>query len=419
MKKLLMTAFIAVTSAVSFAQDYGLKTFTSDEYPYVRGLALSTDGKYIAGALGMSSEGSFIIDTENDYWMIYTAQSTGTQARGVSDTGVAVGYDIYPMTFSITGETTILEGGQGEASFAEGITPDGTIIVGSISDSENSWVGHACYWKDGELVLLPEPSKEDVGVEKTMDGTHAVKISADGSLIVGYFYDNWSTWPCIAWTLNEDGSYTCDPICKGLYEEDQDEDLESPNPYYTFFPTALSRNGKYIGLTLEKSNGDHTNYIGRYNVETKELEVADNSYSLTSTPGIADDGTMLASSSGNAYIWRPGKTSATRLIAEYPLVTEFVDYDTDGDHLPMDISPDGRYIMGFAWIYDDATATGVYGAYLFDTVKYEQAAGIASVENDENAEKSIYSIDGRKLNSLQHGINIVKKNGKTSKYIVR
>ncbi|MCD8290566.1 MAG: hypothetical protein LUC91_03580 [Prevotella sp.] len=438
MKKLLLTAFVAVTSTMCFAQDYGLKTFNfiDDGYYYIRGMAMSTDGRYIAGEVGYNSEGTFVYDVETGDMNVYIATSaTGSCAYGVSDTGVAATYDLGPMTFSIDGTAVALEGNQGEASFASDITPDGTIVVGGVTredDSEMSgYYGHACYWIDAKQYLLPEPTAQELGLtvieedetDYAMDGTHALLINEDGSLIVGYFYDRWSQWPCIAWTRGDDGSYTCDPICAGYYNEDQWSQTDNDNPYYTFHPSGLSKNGKYIALDLALSNGDNFSRIGRFNMDTRELEVAEvDDYGFESS-GVANDGTVLAkSTTGDAYIWRPDTDEPKRLRSSYPLATGLQDLDTQGENWPMSITPDGRYIMGWAWMYDEniSTDTGYYCIYRLDTVQYENAAGIVSITNDEqDTTKAIYSVDGRRLSKLQPGINIVKKNGKTSKYLIR
>ncbi len=430
MKKYLLTALIAAMSSMCFAQEeYGLKTFTfvDQGYSYMRGLAMSTDGRYISGAVGLSSEGSFIYDVETGDLYVHTAvNSEGSQARGVSDTGVAACYDLGPMTISITGEEVQLEGDDGSASFAAGITPDGTIVVGAVTNNDadddeiQGMYGHACYWENGVQVLLPQPTAEDLEVED-MNGTQATHISADGSVILGYVYDRWSQWPCIAWVKGADGTYTCDPICKGYYQEDQWSQSEDDNPYYTFHPTGLSKNGTYIALNLGLSNGDNIDRIGRFNIETRDLEVAEiDSYGFTSSD-VANDGSVLTeSSNGNAYIWRPDTDEPKRLAATYPLATGLADFDLEGEHIPMAITPDGRYIMGFAWIYDETTEEGYYSFYRFDTVQYENSVGIVSITNDEDGTvNGIYSIDGRRLESLRPGINIIKKNGKTSKYLIR
>ncbi len=452
MKKYLLTAIIAAASTMSFAQsyeDYGLKIYSFvKDYYYMRALSISSNGRYIAGEVG-SGEGTFIYDVETDDCYIHIAESAyGSRAEGVSDAGVAAAFDITPMTISIDGTETELDGNQGDASFASDITPDGSIVVGSVAreagsviigDKDwSSYYGNACYWIDGELHRLPEPTAADVGLTEiyedegetdySMDGTHASFVSNDGSVIVGYFYDRWSTWPCIAWIKGEDGEYTCDPICKGYYQEDQfwDYTQEEPdNPYFTFHPTGLSGDGTYIALDLESSQGYQNTTLGRYNRLTGELEVADNEDYTINGSGIANDGTILARTggdgTGDAYIWKPG-ADPKRLRAEYSDVfDQLYALDEQGEHWPMAITPDGRYITGYAYMYDESiSTTGFYSFYRLDTVQYANPAGIVSVTNNANdSVEGIYSVDGRRLNKLQPGINIVKKNGKTSKYLIR
>ncbi|MCD8290432.1 MAG: hypothetical protein LUC91_02905 [Prevotella sp.] len=417
MKKLLLTIIIAAAGLSCMAQDYGFTLYTSEEYYGLRGLAMSTNGRYIAGVLGVSgSSGTFIIDTQTGDIQIC---KSGGEFRGVSDTGVAIGYGAGgAITCDMEGNLTVLSGGIGNA-----ITPDGTIAVGNVprsySDGGSNWYTHACYWKDGETVLLPEPTAVELGFGTS--GTSAIAVSADGSLIVGYIIDRWATYPLIVWKLNEDGSYTCDPISKGYYEEDQWADN---NPYYTISPTGVSGNGKYIALTLQSSNNDHIERIGRYNMETGELEEAENETNFLPS-GISNDGSIIAALGGVAstnkqgYIWKLDNSEAVTIRSQYPYAKGFSTYDVYGDHQPMAISPDGRFLMGFVGFYDEEEAVYKYGTYLFDAQAYADALGIVSVEKEENSKEEIYGIDGTRHNGIQHGINIVRKKGKTVKYLMK
>ncbi|MCD8203488.1 MAG: hypothetical protein LUD48_07585 [Prevotella sp.] len=418
MKKFLLTFFVAVTGMTCMAQNYGFTLYTSEEYLGLRGLALSANGRYIAGVLGVSAgNGTFILDTQTGDLQIC---ETGGEFRGVSDTGVAIGYGQGGViTCDMEGNVTSLV--QGGSGIGNAITPDGTLAVGNVyrdyADGGSAWYTHACYWKDGETVLLPEPTAEELGFGT--DGTSAIGVSADGTLIVGYVIDNWATYPLIVWKLNEDGTYICDPISKDYYEEDQ---WAENNPYYTFSPTAVSGNGKYIALMLESSNNDHIERIGRYNMETGKLEEAENDNNFLPS-GVSDDGSILAALGGVAslskqgYIWRPDNSEAVTIRSQYPEATDFATYDLDGDHQPMAITPDGRYMMGFVGFYDEAEAQYKYGTYLFDTQAYEDALGIVAVTRSDNSKEEIYGIDGTRRNSMQHGLNIVRKNGKTIKYM--
>ncbi len=419
MKKFLLTIVAAATGLTCMAQDYGFTLFTNDEYYGLRGLAMSTNGRYIAGVLGVSgSSGTFILDTQTN--TLKTCDSGG-EFRGVSDTGIAVGYgEGGAIAFDMEGNLTQFVDGQG-AGICNAITPDATIAVGNVprsyADGGSNWYTHACYWKDGETVLLPEPTAKELGFGT--DGTSAIGVSADGSVIVGYVIDNWATYPFIIWKLNSDGTYTCDPLSKDWYEEDQ---WASNKPYYLCSPTAISGNGKYIALWLESSNYDQIQRIGRYNVETGELVEAENENNFLPS-GISNDGSILAALGGvesmnkQGYIWRPDNSEAVTIRSQYPYATGFATYDSYQDHQPMSISPDGRFIMGFVGFYDEKASVYKYGTYLFDAQKYDETLGIVSVEKEENTKEEIYGLDGTKRNGIQHGMNIVKKNGKTMKIL--
>ncbi|MCD8297372.1 MAG: hypothetical protein LUC88_07350 [Prevotella sp.] len=418
MKKILLTIIVAATCVMGMAQNYGFTLYTSEDYVGLRGLAMSPSGRYIAGVLGVTaSAGTFIIDTETGEICIC---ETGGEFRGVSDTGVAIGYGQGgAITCDMEGKvTSLVKGGSG---IGNAITPDGTLCVGNVyrnyADGGSAWYTHACYWKDGETVLLPEPTAEELGFRT--DGTSATAVSADGSLIVGFVIDNWATYPLIVWKLNEDGTYTCDPISKDYYEEDQ---WAANHPYYTFSPTAVSSNGRYIAMTLESSCYDNIERIGRYDMETGVLVEAANDNNFLPS-GISDDGSILAALGGVAsmnkqgYIWTPENDEAVTIRSIYPYATDFATYDAAGDHQPMSISPDGRFIMGFVGFYDEAVGQYKYGTYLFDTQEYENALSIDAVRADEQKGEEIYGIDGTRRVRMQHGINIIRKNGKTVKYM--
>ena len=388
------------------------------------------NGLYYMG-LDISSNGQYVCGTTGEGYMFITDLTTGTtsisegemvEARGVSDDGVAVGYNPNAVTLNIDGTLTELEPGAELGSLAEDITPDGSLIVG-YSDFASSFP-HACVYKDGVKTMLPEPTDKWLGF--TDNGTQAKYVSDDGSVIVGWLYDDMATLPAIAWRENKDGSYSADPIMRGLFEP-----AYGDNPYWAFQPTGLSGNGRYVALILMESDSwEYT--VGRYDLENNTLEVCEKSGEVTgdlSSTGIADDGTMIGyinSSTGGMYgrvgwIWKAGETAPQYISTVYSKAG-FADFE-GGDataNSPIKISADGRYIVGFG-----VSATGIQ-TYVLDTESYSDDYEPSSISNTVagneggNEIKDVYSINGVKLHTPMTGVNIVRRgNGTTQKVIMK
>ncbi|MDO4159812.1 MAG: hypothetical protein Q4D41_05105 [Prevotellaceae bacterium] len=414
MKKILLTfAAMLSFSATTLAQSITIlenQVVVEDGYEYEVGkmaLAISPDSKYVCGSTD-SYQGFIINWKDND--TKYLEPEEGCELRSVSNTGVAAGYDgSCAITFDVDGTKTVLS----DTGMANAITSDGTLVVGNLL--ENSWYQKACYWKNGELTMLPEPTAEEVGFN--VNGAAAYYVSADGSVIVGYVVDDMSSYPAVAWILGEDGTYTVNPICKGYFTADMEDETI---PYVEFRPSGVSADGKYVALSVRTTG--YCSNMGRYNLETNTLEVADFelNYMLNfTTSGIANDGTMVGYcedwSEGLMYgfIWKAGEASYAKLSSEYPDFTNLAAYDTAG-HIPTFISPDGNYIVG--WGYNPETY--YCESYVLDR---NLATGINTVsDNKEVKEVARYTIDGAKISTPTKGLNIVKmSDGTTKKVIVK
>ena len=115
----------------------------------------------------------------------------------------------------------------------------------------------------------------------------------------------------------------------------------------------------------------------------------------------------------SAIIWYKGK-AAQKLSNVCPEVTEIAEYDALGFNTAIDITPDGRYVAGFAM---DATYN--YIGYVIDL---GVSSGISNVTTgDENAvEVARYALDGTLLSAPTKGVNIVKmSDGSTKKVVVK
>lgn len=423
MKRRVLGSFMALATVLSAsAQSNGIKILsineTEEDMPVqLMGLAISENGKYVSGTTMLG--GSFVSELSTGRYAYFSSEDS--QIRGVDNNGTGVGYDSYtPVTLNIDGTKTVLEM-SGDGGIAEATTPDGSIICGS-SDWSDFYATHACVWKDGVKMSLPEPTAESLGFN--INGTSAKYINGDGTVIVGHIIDDMSSLPMLVWRLNEDGTaYDADPICTKYFESG-----EGDKPYWLFSATGISNNGRWLAVTVQKS-GSWNTLLARYDLEKDTLYVCDDSnvslYDSYVSTAIADDGTMIGyCESGmtmkrTSLIWKAGEDEQPKAFtAEWPEVSEFSKFDTDGFHVPCGITPDGNCITGFA---TDAATWG-YNTYVFNISDY--ATGIASV-NDDNADVNDkivarYTIDGKKIVNPVKGINIVKTaDGRTYKQLVK
>ena len=382
---------------------------------YLMGLDISSNGRYVCGATGTG--GMFIADLTTGTTQVVAGESI--EARGVSDDGVAVGFNPNAVTFDISGTQTEIEPGT-TGSMAEDITPDGSLIVG-YSDFDGVYP-HACVYKNGVKTMLPEPTDKWLGFVD--NGTQAKYVSDDGSVIVGWLYDDYSTMPAIAWRQNKDGSYSADPIMRGLFEAG-----DGDNPYRIFEATGLSGNGRYVALVLLLPyEWEYT--IGRYDLDTDELEVYGKDGDITGdlcACGIADDGTMVGYVNGMdgmygrvGFIWKGGEAAPQYLSTLYPKAG-FAGFESGAasSNSPIKITADGRYIVGFG-----IGGSGIQ-TYVFDTQSYSDdyvpPTGISNTvagNGDSNEITDVFSINGVKLHTPMTGVNIVRRGDGTTKKII-
>lgn len=138
-----------------------------------------------------------------------TQTKTGS-FHAVNDEGIAVGsltdinYIAHAVmyNFSEGKYITLYEEAEDAGNDAYAMTADGSLIVGFHFDE--AWVTHACIWTDGGKVRtdLEWPNEEDLGVP--YDYVSARYVSADGSVIAGYAQDNNSgAWIALIWNRVE------------------------------------------------------------------------------------------------------------------------------------------------------------------------------------------------------------------------
>lgn len=377
-------------------------------------LGMSTDGAYLCGTDAL--ERSFVYDVKADSVSWYEpVDDMGAELRHVSRSGMAVGFNGPAITQSIDALTiTNLRPGLAGSLFND-VTPDGTVAVGFMWNE--NYEDTPVYFKGGKFYDLPIPTEEELGFGT--QGVRCISVSDDASVILGQVTDDYGTMPMILWKRAADGSYTAELTCKDYFEAE-----DGSKPYWMFTPMDISSNGKWVALALIK-NGDYENQcLGRYNVETGELEYVDatgingdDMPAMCQPSSIANDGTMIGITGNGMFIPRQGFYSKpgepiTLLSKLYDAVPQFAAWDELGFHTPMNISDDGKYISGFAF-----NEEYIYEPYIFNVADYV-STGVAPTEiaKDNSNVKKIYTPDGKMVEKMQRGMNIFKMaNGRTRK----
>lgn len=392
--------------------------------------AVSPNHRYVAGPaynIETGAYGMFVYDIETDKYAVKAAlDDFGADIREVNNDGVATGYNEQACFFNIDGTVDYFYAEEEMSTIARDASDDLSVAVGCYYLT-NGYLTTACVWKDGKRMDLPVPTDEELGFET--NGSSAYYTNSDGSVIVGYVVDNFSTNPLLVWRLQDDGTYECDPVCTRYFSPDGDVE---GRPYIMFSPQGFSRNGRYVSLNLavyEETTEWYTEqYIGRLDLESGELETyrADGqgeieaNSEMTATQ-VSDNGTVIGYTSmgwgpmsqRNAIIWQKGKTP-TKLATLLPDITKIAAYDNVGMNTAIDITPDGRYIAGFAM--DENYA---YNGYVIDIGS--EAAGVKAVkvaDGEAAVEVARYGINGTRLAAPVKGVNIVKMSDGTVKKVI-
>ncbi|MCD7713780.1 MAG: hypothetical protein LUI08_02435 [Prevotella sp.] len=422
MKKFLFTAVVALVGAACYADNYGFTTLTQGPNTQMMyAIGISPDGHYVTCSYIVSA----LYDTQTED--IYNIDDYECEFNAVTNSGLMLGYygdDVYAYNpLDSTATLTYGTGGNKNYAIARGATTDESIIVGdAVFDYFDV---HAFYKKssDTELTLLHEPTEQEIGC--AIQGTVALNVSDDGKYICGYAIDEEAHQGGLLWVLNDaTGEYDLEVLCKDIF----------PNKYYWYSPTAMSHNGKYIAFTIQENDGEYggSHYLGLYDVESREMIATATTSAGTACTStrIADDGTILGHTGDPdaddraALIWFPGEEKVQYMRDVYPAVTEFETYDNEEGawNYPTDITPDGRYICGMALhAYEDTDEDSARRiGWVFDTQEYA-ATGIQEISaatDDSHAAPEYYSIDGKRLNAPQKGLNIVKTGTKATKIVV-
>ena len=390
--------------------------------PQLMGLSISADGKYVCGSIEMGN-GYFVADIENDvYQFDVTDDDEGAELRHVDNNGLAIGYNGPGVTYSIDGVTTVLPCPPGDYKYVlgEALTNDGSIMVGSIVAP--GYVTHAAYSKDGgSWEFLPEVPEEIAG-EYYGNGSSAKYISGDGKVILGYIG---SFGAGIMWTMNDAGEYELDPLFSKYLVLTEEDEANPEKVLYGLSPMGLSNDGKYAlfqGRLVDEDGPYNVPVV--YDTENSELTIYPERqeidfYGLGLMPSAIDNnGTIIGVvgipmyTSSGTFILKPGESQAVSLGEAFPSYEEmFGMSDMMGYSTPTGMSADGRYIVGYGFYsedYEDEMAPAYMATFVIDT--QDQGTGIQAPESDsvQAVPEAVYTIDGKRLDSMVKGLNIIR-----------
>lgn len=414
------------------------------EYGGCQTFDMSPDGRFVCGATFAWS--GFIYDNEEHKTVLVDEEmgavyiDNSVQLLGINNMGSAVGFDDNGgILVNIDGSYKVLGGYSSETPLIlpQSINADGSIIVGAVANQ--AWVQNACYWKDGEIKTLPMLTSEEAGFQ--VNGSVAIDVSEDGSIICGYILDRQARYPLVTWTLSDNGEYQLNPVFMDYFEpsnvaiRSDDGDIigyeTGDKPYLIFTPGAMSPDGKTIAMQVVPNNEDETTIaykVAFYDVQTGELDVIDNpggvidDYGFFTLVSVSNNKEAVGYAGilgeGMAPFIVYGKTGEDKTLNQaFPNLSELDRYQESQDlgmpYLATSISQDGKYIAGYAvTIVND---TMVAEAFIIETGADD--TGVATIKDLDRKEVSLYSVDGKKLDRPVRGVNIIRYSDGSSKKI--
>ncbi len=421
-----------------------VKTFTAGtgvpgmDFPDFMGLGISPDGKYICGASDLGAA-IFVANTETGEFKWSIADSDdGGELRNVDNSGLAIGVANGGILYSFDNpeEKHIKSPAGYSYVLGNDLTPDASIMCGSLVGGQNGSV--PVISKDGAQTWLPlpVPTGDQLHGVDVREGGDARFISTDGKTILGHLGS--FTMP-IVWKQNDAGEYEADFFPARYLKLTEADMNDASKPLYglSAFYTCMSDNGRYVafrGLIIESESDQELSVPVVYDTEKKEIKVYDklqpmDEYAFGLYPqAITNDGTFIGTvgqpffNSHGSYIMRAGSDIAELWIDAFPAYEEkFGVAESNGFNVPVAITGDGRYILGYAFYcedYLDPNAAAYYLTYIIDT---EGSAGIENVkmESTDAVPAEIYNINGHRLREMTTGVNIVRMSDGSVRKIVK
>ena len=412
-KSILFAAMLAAVGTAQVQQSLAQKlTYIPwTENALLQVNAISHNGVYLAG--GDQAGRGFIYNTqtgENKFFFDPALEEGDGKKTGriydVNDNGVGMGTIASHATkFDFaTGEYTQLFDEENNSS-ARFINNDGTFSCGFVWKGLNTQSPYVLV--DGEQRLLPEGTEDWIGYET--EGFAAMDASDDGSVVMGRSIDNFGSFPLMVWVLNKDSvTYSLVPVSKRFF--DSTYSLTNPQDYQMFKGTAISANGRWIAIDAMGKDYTEGMRVMRYDVLNDMVEEidcpdADGKNFYTST-AISDDGTIIGyvdnqqTGARASIIVKGGENVAQYMTDVYEDVPEIAKMELNGCNTPMDISPDGRYIIGFGYVdYNEETLC--WGSYWIDTQAEPDAVKEVAKKDNAAAQNKVvgtYTLDGKQVN---------------------
>lgn len=401
----------------------GLKISDRTDEMQLMGEAMSPNAKYVVG-MNFATFAPAAWNVETNEYVEYPDYEEGA-FHAANSNGVLVGDDGFGESFAIkadmNGNLTHLYREEGEivetewgsystgdaGSSAYAVSEDGKTIAGFYFDS--AYRTYPCIWtENNERITLPLPTSEEAGFE--VNGGEVRWMTPDGKVLLGMLIDNMGTWPACIWRQNANGGYDVDVICKNYWEEG----YQQGKPYMVFNPQSISANGEWVSLSVQAEFDDWdfsapqpAMQIARLNLTTNTLEVNPDEAGYAPT-SIANDGTMLAYTGGNAMMERVGflwKAGSNDLVNLNDILENVPELEGVGSNTPCSITADGKYVQGFAMDAD----TNIF-SYVMDVANVSDAIEKVAVDNVAPSTK-IYNINGQQVRNMNvRGLYIV--NGK-------
>ncbi|MDE7408430.1 MAG: hypothetical protein K2N09_00245 [Muribaculaceae bacterium] len=437
MKKTLILSLCASLFASVQAEELKILSTTGEfptiEEPQFQGLGLSADGKYVCGSILMGA-GIFTADLSTDriQWMAFDDEEGG-ELRHVDNNGVAVGLE-YTYLFD-NGELLVNEIPDGYSSVIyEDLTNDGSIIVGSVTDPAVGGTVAVYFDRDKKYNLLPIPPEEELhGLAKRIGGISSAKfISGDGKVILGFLG---SFFIPIIWRMNDAGEYEYDFFVSDILMMPDEDQAASNKILYGLSAQYMnmSNNGRYICMLgmIYNENMEERLVSVVYDTITRDVKVysevqeIDFSESGLYPISISDNGTFIGCvgmpyfGSTGSFIMKAGETQAELFVDAFPEYYELLgESDNLGMSVPTSISADGSKILGYSFYAENYYDEETPAIYLTYVINVGEEGAVNEIPSSAVSSEAIYSIDGRRLSSVQKGLNIVRNlDGSVSKIL--
>ncbi len=390
--------------------------------PQLMGLGISPDGKYVCGPIEMGA-GYFVGNLDTDeYIFAISEDEEGSELRHIDNNGVAIGYNGPGITYSFaTREESVLTPPEGDWKYilGEALTNDGSILVGSLVGK--GFATYAAYSKDGgEWTQLPMPSDEDLG-RYAGQGSTAKYISGDGKYIVGTVGNNMG--PATLWIMNSDGGYDVDPFYTRFVIM-TDEDLAAGEKIlFGLSPIGISNNGKYLLCNGTVASGESFSLVPVvYDTEEDTVKIYNEDQNIDEygmglyASAIDDKGNFVGIigqqplyGSVGCFYMKAGATQAESLSTAFPAYGEKFSFpEAIGYVIPTAMSADGSLILGYGFYSEDFYDDEEPAYFVTFVINTGEGTSVDAVTTASGEPEAIYSLDGKKLNKLGKGINIIR-----------